>query len=394
MSFWNTGLRHLLDEALVPGAALAIVRGGDLTEFASYGVRHVRRPVPIDEWTVFDAASLSKPVFAYLVLQLVDQDRCRLDSLLGERLPDYIQGDPRSSSITVDHALSHTAGLPNWRSLDYPLRTYFPPGDRFSYSGEGFLYLQRAIEAVTGEQLDALARRLVFEPLDMKRSSFVWEARFQENRAYPHDAFGMPALGYKPAEPNAAWSLQTCAGDYARFLVAVLNGQRLGSETAELWLRPRIHIKHRGIQCLESSQEDIVTGVAWGLGWGLEPVAGTFFQWGDNGPFTAFALGSIRDRTALVAFANGASGLSIMTDIVAQLFSGKRPALEWLDYVGHGAPVRRLLRAALAVGAEAAWPEIEGARLKREDVIFIAQGLNGRGREKEGLWLRERAGAK
>jgi CubicO group peptidase (beta-lactamase class C family) len=361
MSFWNAALRQLGDEALVPGAALAIVRGGDLTEFAAYGVRHVRSPVPVDEWTVFDAASLSKPVFAYLVLQLVDQGRVRSDTLLGECLPDYIPGDPRASSITVDHALSHTAGLPNWRNLDYPLRTYFQPGDRFSYSGEGFLYLQKVVEAVTGETLDALARRLVFEPLNMNHSSFVWEARFQENRAYPHDAFGTPALGYKPAEPNAAWSLQTCASDYTRFLIGVLQGRSLRSETAELWLRPRIHVKHQGIQCLDSSQEDIATGVAWGLGWGLEPAAGTFFQWGDNGPYTAFTLGSLRDRTAFVVFTNGASGLSIVPDITAELFRGKRPSLEWLDYVWHRAPVRRMLRAALARGAEAAWPEIESA---------------------------------
>jgi len=373
---------------------MAIVRGGDLADNANYGVRHARSPEPIDEWTVFDAASLSKPVFAYLVLQLVDQDRLRLDTLLGQRLPDYIPGDPRASSITVSHALSHTAGLPNWRNLDYPLRTYFEPGDRFSYSGEGFLYLQKVIEVVTGERLDDLAQRLVFEPLNMDRSSFVWEAHFQENRAYPHDAFGAPALGYKPAEPNAAWSLQTCACDYARFLIGVLQGRRLRPETAELWLGPRIHVKHKGTQCLDSSQEDVMTGVAWGLGWGLELAAGTFFQWGDNGPFTAFTLGSLRDRTAFVAFMNSSSGLSIMPDIIAQSFPGKRPSLEWLDYVSHEAPIRRMFRAAVARGAEVAWPEIESVGLKREDVIWIAQGLNARGREKESLWLRERAAAK
>jgi CubicO group peptidase (beta-lactamase class C family) len=394
MSFWNADLRKLADEALVPGAALAIVRSGDLAEHAAYGVRHVRSPAPIDEWTVFDAASLSKPVFAYLVLQLVDQGRLTLNTMLGERLPDYIQGDPRASLITVDHALSHTAGLPNWRNPDYPLRTYFRPGDRFSYSGEGFLYLQRVIETVTGERLDGLARRLVFEPLNMSRSSFVWEVRFQENRAWPHDAFGTPALGYKPAEANAAWSLQTCAADYARFLMGVLQGRLLHSETADLWLRPHIHVRHQGIQCLGSSQEDVVTEVAWGLGWGLEPAAGTFFQWGDNGPFTAFTLGSLQDRTALVVFTNGVSGLSIMPEIIAQCFPGKRPSLEWLDYVRHDAPVRRMLRVVFARDAEAAWPEIERAGLKRDELIWIAQGLNARGREKESLWLRERAGIK
>jgi CubicO group peptidase (beta-lactamase class C family) len=394
MSFWNAELQQLMDEALVPGAAAAIVRDGHLAEVAGCGVRHVRSPLPVDAYTVFDAASLSKPVFAYLVLQLVDQGKLKLDTLLADSLPSYIVDDPRAASITIDHVLSHSAGLPNWRNPDYPLRTYFQPGERFSYSGEGFLYLQRVIETVAGEKLDRLAQSLVFGPLGMNRSSFVWERRFHDNRAYSHDAYGTPALGNKPAEANAAWSLQTCAADYARFLIGVLQGAGLRPETAELWLRPRIHVKHRGIQCLGPSAEDVITGVAWGLGWGLEPASGMFFHWGDNGPFTAFTLGSLQRRAALVIFTNGASGLSIMSEMVAHFEPGNRPSLEWLDYARHDAPVRRMLRATLAHGVEAAWREIEKAALKREDLIWIAQGLNARGREKESLWLRERAGAK
>jgi CubicO group peptidase (beta-lactamase class C family) len=117
------------------------------------------------------------------------------------------QDNPQAARVVIQKVLQtieHLHALPNWRNLDYPLRTYFQPGDRFSYSGEGFLYLQKVVETLTGEPLDTLARRLVFEPLNMDYPSFVWEGRFQENRAYPHDAFGTPALGYKPAEPNAA----------------------------------------------------------------------------------------------------------------------------------------------------------------------------------------------
>jgi hypothetical protein len=103
----------------------------------------------------------------------------------------------------------------------------------------------------------------------MARSSFIWDWRFDLNRAYPHDAFGRPALGGKPGEGNAAWSLQTTAADFASFLLAVLDGARLQSETARLWLHPHIEIQHPGIQCLGASNGDAVTGVAWGLGWGL-----------------------------------------------------------------------------------------------------------------------------
>src|SRR5215468_220690 len=394
MSFWDAGLPQLMNEALVPGASLAIIRGGRIAEVVSCGVRQSRSPLSVDENTVFDAASLSKPIFAQVVLQLVDQGQLTLDTLLVDQLAGYIANDPRAFSISVAHALSHTSGLPNWRSLEHPLRTYFSPGERFSYSGEGFLYLQRVVEAVTGEPLEGLAQKLVFEPLGMTRSSFVWERRFEANRAYGHDVFGTPALGNKPGEANAAWSLQTCAVDYARFLIGALEGTRLRPATTQLALAPRIQVKHRGIESLGLSPEVATTGVAWGLGWGLEPGAGTFFHWGANVPFTAFTIGSLQDRSAFVIFTNGASGLSIMPEIVAHFSSGERPSLVWLDFIPHEAPARRLFRAALARGAEAAWPEIESAALQRDELIWIACGLNARGRERESLWLRERAGTK
>jgi hypothetical protein len=113
-----------------------------------------------------------------------------------------------------------------------------------------------------------------------------------------------------------------------------------------------------------------------------------FFHWGDNGPFTAFTIGSVDQRAAFAVFMNGASGLSIMPELVAHFAPGGRPSLNWLAYARHDAPVRRMLRAALANGIEAVWTEIERAALDREEIRWIAQGLNARGREHESLWLR------
>jgi CubicO group peptidase (beta-lactamase class C family) len=119
---------------------------------------------------------------------LVDSGKIALDTPLSLHVPDYVSDDPRAATVTVRHILSHTSGLPNWRSVDRPLKTCFAPGERLSYSDEGFVWLQRVVEAVTSESLDTTLRRLVFEPLGMHRSSYTWQPAFEANYADPHDA--------------------------------------------------------------------------------------------------------------------------------------------------------------------------------------------------------------
>ena len=102
---------------------------------------------------VMRAASLVKPVVAHLALELVDD------------LDERVQGE-----ITVRHILTHTTGLPNWRPDGRPLQALRPPGQRWGYSGEGFVMLQQHLERRTGEPITTLADRLVFRVLGMTDS--------------------------------------------------------------------------------------------------------------------------------------------------------------------------------------------------------------------------------
>ena len=154
----------------------------------------------------------------------------------------------------------------------------------------------------------------------MSRSSYVWQPAFDANCAAPHDAEMAPGAMYMPSVPNTAASLLTSADDFARFLQAVLSGERLKPETARRWLEPQVHMQDAEI--------------AWGLGWGLEPKSGTFFQWGDNdrGRFKAFAIGSLQQRCATVVLTNGFHGMAIMPELIGNSLPGPHPAFAWLGY--------------------------------------------------------------
>jgi CubicO group peptidase (beta-lactamase class C family) len=210
------------ETAAIPGLSAATIQHGALSGLVTFGVRDIQTKNAVDTGTVFEAASLSKPMLAYAALQLVDAGKLDLDEPLSHLVPAVAASDAEASSITARHVLTHTTGLPNWRREEYPLRTYFSPGSRFSYSGEGFVYLQSAIECLMDEPLESLMTSLVFEPLGLDRSSYVWREAFEENFAASHDDQGNVSDKFRPTLANAAYSLHTTASDYGRVVSPVV----------------------------------------------------------------------------------------------------------------------------------------------------------------------------
>ena len=169
-------LATLKDAACVPGLCAVLVRKGKIAWTHATGLAKAGTSQMVDADTLFEAASISKAVFAYIALQLWDRGVLDLDRPLVDYLrPAYLPDAPALATITSRHVLTHTSGLPNWGEENKPesFVPQFQPGTHFSYSGEGLFWLQLVAEHLTGEGLDVLARRLLFDPAGMKRATFA-----------------------------------------------------------------------------------------------------------------------------------------------------------------------------------------------------------------------------
>jgi len=347
---------ELMQKGNVPGMSIALIKDGKTYWTQGFGVKNAKTQQAVTNDTVFEAASLSKPVFAYAVLKLVDQRKLDLDTPLSKYLPGPydVKDDDRVNQITARFVLSHRTGFRNWRN-DHLLKIYFTPGERFSYSGEGFVYLSKVVEHITGESFNEFMRKTVFVPLGMTSSSYLWRPDYDERAATGHDPDGNIREKSKPDKVNAAASLHTTAADYARFIEAVLNGTGLEPETRKQMLAPQIAVDPECTNCTDREPTMRSKEVFWGLGVGMERRANgdTFWHWGDNGAFKCFMIAYPKQRRGLVMFTNSENGLSIHTEIVEDALGGRHPAFAWVKYDDYNSPASHFYATVKEKGADA-----------------------------------------
>jgi CubicO group peptidase (beta-lactamase class C family) len=314
----------------IPGLSIASLRAAEFASVYALGVRGAHDRAAVDTHTVFEAASLTKPVVSFIALQLADEGYLDLDAPLQTLCAGRIERDARAASITAAHVLTHTSGLPNIVSEATPLKIYYPPGDRFNYGSSAFGWLQRAMETTTGTSLEQLAQERVFEVFGMIDSSLHWQERFEKNYAQGQEEDGQPVAKRRPVTAAASWSLHTTAVDYARFIRAVLCGEGLSAGMYARWLAPAVQARE-GVDDVLNTNAALVEDVAWGLGWGLEPSQGCFFHWGNIPGFRAFVIGNRHTGDAAVWFANSARGLRLARHILPAVLPGDHPSLRWLQ---------------------------------------------------------------
>ncbi|NPT47810.1 serine hydrolase [Paraburkholderia sp. 1N] len=315
----------------IPGLSLATLRKGTQATEHCFGIRGSHDRSPVDAQTVFEAASPTKPLVSFMALQLAEEGLLGLDLPLSDICGEYVPDDARALQITALHVLTHTSGLPNIVRADAPLKTYFAPGERFSYGSSAFAWLQRAMQTVTHCSLETLARERVFEPLGMHHSSLEWQQRFVANHAQGHEWEGEPVPKRRLDTAQASWSLLTTASDYLRFVQSVLNAEGLTSHMYARWFSPAVQVRQgdNAEDLLGTNPPD--ANVAWGLGWGLKPSQQSFFHWGHNPGFRAYVVGNRTTRDAVVWFANSARGLRLAHSVLPETVPGEHPSVQWLQ---------------------------------------------------------------
>lgn len=251
-------VREAMAKAKVQGLALAFIDEGKVAYAATWGVRNAALQ-PLTPDTVMYGASLTKMLFAYTVMQFVEEGKLGLDQpiarYLSKPLPQYadkadygpwshLAGDERWRNLTPRMLLTHSSGFANFAFLepDGRLRIHFDPGSRYAYSGEGLILLQFVLERGLGMRLGAEMQHRIFDRFEMKNSSMKWRPDFSANLADGWDAEGKLEPHDQRSRVRAAGSLDTTINDIARFAAGFIRGDGLTPSSRAEMVRPQLPI--------------------------------------------------------------------------------------------------------------------------------------------------------
>lgn len=337
----NRRIPEWMAQAGIPGLSFALIRDAQVVWAEGFGVTDTGALEAVTTETIFEACSLSKPPFAYAALKLHEEGVLELDRPLNSYLPETgIEADPRIDLITMRHILSHTCGLPNWRPKGEALKIRLTPGERFSYSGEGFMLLQRVIEHLAQQSGEAFMQTRLLQPLRMARSTYLWNGESKLPLAIGHDEENKPGAKFMNTEMWASSSLHSTPSEFAQFMTAMMqplaqDDFHLSSPTLDMMLTPHVAVNDSAPWQSDWPKQTILLNphVAWGLGWGIQQNvrASSFWQWGDNGNYTAFAVGYRDEGIGAVIMLNNGKGYKIFEPICLEAIGGEYPGVRWLN---------------------------------------------------------------
>jgi len=239
----------LLKEFNVPGASISVIHDGEIDWMKGYGLREYGKSSRVDSTTLFQAASVSKPVAAVVALRLVETGAITLDENVNNKLKSWKVPENEFTKIrpvTLRRLLSHSAGLPmhgvpefasndkipsliqildgHWYGATEKIQPIFEPGSKFQYSGGGYIVLQVLISDLTGMPFEGIANDLVLKPAGMLSSTFKQPLpkRLWPNSATGHLDDNTPLKGKWHTLPEqAAGGLWTTPKDLSLFMIGL-----------------------------------------------------------------------------------------------------------------------------------------------------------------------------
>lgn len=350
-------VKKLMDAANVHGLNLAILNKNKTAFIKSYGFKNKPQNTLLDTSTIVYGASFSKAVFGYLLMKLVEEKIIDLDQplykYLKKPIPEYdyfsdLKNDDRWKLITARMCLSHTTGLPNVRwfhpatsemdSLGI-IKFYFTPGEKYAYSGEGFKLLQLTVEEITQKNVDELAQEIIFRPLKMTRTGYIWHDSFgDDNIAVGHMNNGDIDLKKKRTEPVSGGSLVTTIADYSKFIENVMQQKGISRKSYKEMLSPQIAI-HSKTQFPpitdETTTENDAIHLSYGLGWGLLDCqyGKAFFKEGNGDSWKNYNINFSDKGISIIIMTNSENGEKIFKGLLETLIGDTCIPWKWQGYI-------------------------------------------------------------
>jgi CubicO group peptidase (beta-lactamase class C family) len=307
----------------VPAVGIGIIEDGKLRQIMVFGDLIKGDPAPYN--TIFQVASLTKPVTAMLTLKLVSMGEWQLDEPLSKYWvdPDVIN-DRRHLKLTTRHVLTHQTGFDNWRSNNKlkKLVFNFEPGTKFNYSGEGFEYLKHALEHKFNMSLDSLADSILFKPLKMYDTRYVWNEHIDESRyAVLHDISGVAIEMPRNRNASAADLLKTTIEDYCKFGVEVMKGTLLKEEVFNDMITP---------------QSKVSEYESFGLGWDIikDLSHGEFTLMHDGDDYGAHSIVILlpKSKRGIVVLTNGEKGDDVIKNVIIESLDLGKEIVDKFDW--------------------------------------------------------------
>ena len=318
----------LMHELNIPGVSISLIQNKEIAFSKCFGVLDASLQTEVTDKTIFEACSMSKPVFAYLVLKLVEQGKLELDKPLYDYLPEKFicEDEDYPKQITARMILSHTSGLPNWRKgseeNECPLPIYFKPGTKFQYSGEGMYYLQRVVEHITNESLESLAKLMLFDKLGLESTSFAWTEKYDKQVATGHNADGNCNERKKYLHGNAAYTLYTTSNEYAKLIIEIMNpgnqnNYSLANSRINEMLTHQVRVDTREV--IDRPGRNLGLQGFRALGWAIDStITGdvVYHSGANQTGFRCYSQFSPKDGSGIVIMTNGENGSELWQRLI------------------------------------------------------------------------------